>query len=246
MGLRPCLAQATGGRADRHLRSEKKDVTQDREYEDKLDDLFFRAVNLPEDERGAFIERHCRHLPELRRELESMLTRPGDHTGGFLEHPAHADLPSFELDVSLAGQLPRKIGRYAILGLLGQGGMGTVYEARQEHPNRLVALKVVRGGVLSGERRRRFAREAQILGRFRHPGIAQIYEAGTTEGTGDPFFAMELVRGRPLSEYAREHEVDIARRLELVARVCDNGRPCPPQRRDPQGSQAGKHTRGRG
>src|SRR4051794_858590 len=97
--------------------------------------------------------------------------------------------------------------------------MGTVYEAQQDSPRRSVALKVIRPGLVSPAMRGRFAREAEVLGRLQHPGIAQIYEAGLSEG--QPFFALEFVRGLPLDEYARHHRLDPAARLGLLALVCD-------------------------
>jgi WD40 repeat protein/predicted Ser/Thr protein kinase len=115
---------------------------------------------------------------------------------------------------------PPAIARYRVVRVLGEGGMGTVYEAEQDNPRRAVALKVIRPGLVSPELLRRFAREAQILGLLHHPGIAQIYEAAVAED-GQPFFAMEFIRGVPLDEYARRHGLDAAARLELVARVCD-------------------------
>src|SRR5262249_4942866 len=90
----------------------------------------------------------------------------------------------------------------------------------QDNPRRVVALKVIRPGLLSPTLLKRFAQEAQILGRLHHPGIAQIYEAGVAED-GQPFFALELIRGLRLDEYARRHALEPAARLELLARVCD-------------------------
>lgn len=115
------------------------------------------------------------------------------------------------------------IGPYRIVGILGEGGMGIVYEAEQDQPHRRVALKVIRPGFVSPELIRRFARESDVLGRLQHPGIAQIYEAGTSEGPQgpQPFFALELVRGQPLTEYAVAHALDRNQRLELFALVCD-------------------------
>src|SRR6185295_11375031 len=75
--------------------------------------------------------------------------------------------------------LPQRIGKYSILGVLGEGGMGKVYRARQQRPNREVALKVIRGRFSSPKLLRRFEHEAEVLGRLQHVGIAQIYEAGT-------------------------------------------------------------------
>src|SRR5262245_36892375 len=98
--------------------------------------------------------------------------------------------------------------------------MGAVYEAEQDRPRRPVALKVVRPGFASPALPKRLAHEAQILARLHHPGIAQIYEAGVAED-GQPFFAMECIRGRPLDEYANRQGLDLAARAGLVARVAD-------------------------
>src|SRR5262249_35417942 len=93
-------------------------------------------------------------------------------------------------------------------------------EAEQDSPRRLVALKVIRPGLASPALVKRFAHEAQILGRLHHPGIAQVYEAGLADD-GQPFFAMEYIRGLPLDAYADRHGFDLAARVDLVARVCD-------------------------
>ena len=98
--------------------------------------------------------------------------------------------------------------------------MGTVYEAEQDNPRRTVALKVIRPELVSPELVKRFNHEAQILARLQHSGIAQVYEAGMGED-GQPFFAMEFIRGMPLDEYARSRGLDAAARLELLAKVCD-------------------------
>jgi serine/threonine protein kinase len=106
--------------------------------------------------------------------------------------------------------------------------MGVVYEAEQQHPRRPVALKVVRGGeYVSEDVIRMFRREAQVLARLKHPGIASIYESGRTDD-GYHFFAMELVRGRTLGDYVGERVVDgppgadeIRHRLALFLKICD-------------------------
>jgi WD40 repeat protein len=107
-----------------------------------------------------------------------------------------------------------------VLRLLGEGGMGAVCEAEQDSPRRGVALKVIRPGFLAPALLQRFAKEVEILGRLHHPGIAQIYEAGVAQD-GQPFFAMEFIRGLPLGEYARLRSLTLRDRLELLARVCD-------------------------
>jgi WD40 repeat protein/predicted Ser/Thr protein kinase len=117
-------------------------------------------------------------------------------------------------------KVPPRIGHYRVVRLLGEGGMGAVYEAEQENPRRCVALKVIRPGLVSPALLKRFTHEAQILGRLHHPGIAQIYEAGVAED-GQPFFALELIRGEALDANVRRHALDPAARLGLLARVCD-------------------------
>jgi len=127
-------------------------------------------------------------------------------------------------DAIAATALPSRIGKYRIVRLLGEGGMGAVYEAEQDQPRRTVALKVVRADNVSAAMLRRFEHESEVLGRLQHPGIAQIHEAGTVtdaRGRPMPFFAMELVRGRELDDYVRENALGTRQRLELMARICD-------------------------
>jgi tetratricopeptide (TPR) repeat protein/tRNA A-37 threonylcarbamoyl transferase component Bud32 len=123
-----------------------------------------------------------------------------------------------------AAAFPARVGHYTIRGVLGEGGMGIVYEAEQDQPRRVVALKVIRAGHLSPQLLRRFEHESQVLGRLQHPGIAQVYEAGTIEdarGNPVPFFAMELIRGVPLTTYAARKKLGTRERLDLIARICD-------------------------
>ncbi|MGC2620069.1 MAG: protein kinase, partial [Acidobacteriaceae bacterium] len=117
-----------------------------------------------------------------------------------------------------AHTLPPTIGRYRILCLLGEGGMGAVYEAEQESPQRTVALKVIRAGFADSEMLRRFETETQALGRLQHPGIAQIYDAGTAQTPfgKQPYFAMELVRGETLLRYCDQRQLTVPQRLELM------------------------------
>jgi eukaryotic-like serine/threonine-protein kinase len=121
------------------------------------------------------------------------------------------------------GSLPARIGRYRPLRILGQGGMGVVYEAEQDQPRRRVALKVIRPELATAELRRRFAHESLFLARLQHPGIAQVYEAGTAETDRGhvPFIAMELVDGVPLSEWAEREQPGLATRIELMISLCD-------------------------
>src|SRR5215831_8724338 len=122
-----------------------------------------------------------------------------------------------------ARSLPPSVGRYRILQLVGEGGMGVVYEAEQEHPRRIVALKVMKPGIAGPEQVRRFEHESRVLGRLQHPGIAQIYEAGTADAGFGPqhYFAMEFIRGQSLREYAQALHLNVRQRLELMIKICD-------------------------
>ncbi len=135
------------------------------------------------------------------------------------------DLPTVTAhDAAPAPTLPQRIGRYHVKRVIAAGGMGTVYEATQESPRRTVAVKVMKQGIASKSALRRFEYEGQILGRLRHPGIAQIYEAGThDDGHGAvPYFAMEYIpNAKPITKYAEEKKLSTRARMELFAKVCD-------------------------
>lgn len=114
-----------------------------------------------------------------------------------------------------------RIAAFTVLRELGRGGMGVVYEARQENPDRLVALKILYGyHTPAANVERMFRRESQALARLKHPGIAAIFESGRA-GEGRAYLAMELVSGAPLMKYASEHALPIVTRLRLFREICD-------------------------
>lgn len=114
-----------------------------------------------------------------------------------------------------------RVDGYELGSRLGEGGMGVVFEARQIQPPRLVALKLVRSArLLDDHALHLFNREARALARLRHPAIATIYDAGVTPA-GDHYFAMELVRGAPLLEFARRQKLPLRSRIDLFRRVCE-------------------------
>ncbi len=169
--------------------------------------------NLTEEELWSGIDRDA---PEITSHLESCST-------------CQARAAEFRASISAVGEaatptiapLPERIGSYRILRRLGVGGMGIVYEAEQQTPKRLVAIKVVRGGQYVDEYRvKLFQREVETLARLRHSAIGAIYESGCTDD-GQHFFAMELVRGVRLNEYVRDQEVPRQQRLDLFRRICD-------------------------
>ena len=188
---------------------------------EKVKELFHTASDLPPSQREAYLTAACQGDEALRREVESLLSHDVSQAG-VLERVAQqarawTERPAPERKV------PASVGRYRIVSLVGEGGMGTVYEAEQDQPHRTVALKVLKPGMTTPEVMRRFAQEPEALGRLQHPGIAQIYEAGTAEtGFGtQPYFAMEFIRGLSLLEYALAHDLNPRQRLELIAKVCE-------------------------
>ena len=184
--------------------------------------LFESLCDLPPAERTSALDRWCGDDASLRQELESLLEQDaGDLATGDLASLAVLEDSTARALQSMAPP-PERIGPYRILRVVGEGGMGIVYEAEQDSPRRRVALKVAQPSVLSDERRRRLAREAEILGRLQHPGIAQVYEAGSFESErgSQPYFAMEFVEGVDLLQHARENGLETSGRLELLIQVC--------------------------
>jgi len=117
-------------------------------------------------------------------------------------------------------QLGGQIGRYKLLNVLGEGGMGIVYLAEQQQPiKRRVALKVIKPGMDSKRVVARFEAERQALALLDHPNIAHVHDAGTTEA-GRPYFVMEYVKGLPITEYCDSHKLTIDDRLNLFRQVC--------------------------
>jgi len=161
------------------------------------------ASKLDAGRRVAFIEDACADDPDLLAELLSLLESRG-RVSGVPDEALH----------------PRQIGPYRIVSVLGEGGMGTVYLAEEQHPiKRRVALKIVRHDLDTREILARFERERQALGLMEHSGIARVYGAGTTR-RGRPYFVMEYVAGSPITEYCDAQTLTVARRLELFVKAC--------------------------
>ncbi|HEX5054826.1 MAG TPA: bifunctional serine/threonine-protein kinase/formylglycine-generating enzyme family protein [Planctomycetota bacterium] len=191
--------------------------------------VFRAACELPPDQRARFLDDACGENAAFRRHVEAMLAwdeRAAQLDGPAPIHSVRAALSNLARKAeSVAADdapIPDTIGGHRIVRLVARGGMGIVYEARQEHPDRRVAIKIAQSGA-TGERARRFELETQLLARLDHPGIAKVFAAGTTgpEDGERPFIVMEFVEGQRLTDYAREH-LDSARgKLELVVAVCE-------------------------
>ena len=202
---------------------------------------FDGALALRGAERAAFLDRECGDDASVRRDVEAMLAHAVSahdadapapapdpdralRTGAGVEAMLRAEALAPPSSIGAAPPQPHVLsGQYRILRVIGEGGMGVVYEAEQAIPRRNVALKAIRSAFASRQMLRRFEQEAHILGRLHHPGIAQIYEAGAAlpERGDQAFFAMELVEGLPLTQHADRHALDVRRRIELLIRVSD-------------------------
>lgn len=189
-------------------------------------EVFEAVCALSGSERASYLDRACAGDDALRREVEELLAHD--------EKPVHLLVNPTDgsgvrmLATAIAreegsAKLPERIAGYRVLRLIGEGGMGAVFEAEQEHPRRTVAVKVLRSALASKELRRRFEYEAQILGRLQHPGIAQVIEAGTAEigGVESPYLVMERICGPRIDEFVRVKKLSLRERTALFIRVCE-------------------------
>jgi serine/threonine protein kinase/Tfp pilus assembly protein PilF len=175
----------------------------------QVKELYLQAREVPPDERKAWLEAGCGGDTVLQAEVELLLAADQ-------QMPADYLMPRWGSRL-VAGST---FSRYRIVESLGTGGMGEVWLAEQTSPvRRRVALKVVRWGLDSDEALARFESECQALAVMVHPGIAQVYDAGTNPD-GRPYFAMEYVPGIPITDYCDSHRLNLRGRLELFRQVC--------------------------
>jgi hypothetical protein len=177
--------------------------------------LFLAAAALQPAQRAAFLDQTCGTDAELRQRVEQLLAAH-DEPGGQPPPPVLTvdEAPSSEQVGSVVA------GRYKLLQVIGEGGMGSVFMAEQKQPvKRLVALKVVKAGMDSRSVLARFEAERQALALMDHPNIAKVLDAGSTE-RGQPYFAMELVKGVPLTSFCDERQLSVNDRLQIFQQIC--------------------------
>ncbi len=156
---------------------------------------------------------------EATREEVTQLLQSLSDCGDFLE--ADPELANTTLFTPTStDELPRTVGPYRLLQQIGEGGHGAVYMAEQKEPiARRVAVKVIKLGMDSKQILARFHAERQALAMMDHPSIARVFDAGTSED-GAPYFAMELVKGTPISEFCERNQLSLEERLALFLQVC--------------------------
>lgn len=194
----------------------------------RLTDLVPEALELPENERAAFLDRACRTArgapdPALRREAEVLLGAAVDaDSRGTLLSPVHGATGDVARSEAMRPSvLPERIGPWKLEGLLGEGGMGVVYRAHRADGvfDRRVAVKRLRPG-LGPRLAQRLHAESQILASLDHPAIARLYDGGVADD-GVPYLVMEHVDGQPITDWADTHELDARDRVRLALAVAE-------------------------
>lgn len=182
----------------------------DKHQYQRVREIFHQVCDLPAAEQETTLTKLCGEDADLRRSVEQLLTAIHD-----------ADDTELDPEVFQSNEFRPSIEGYTIIRLLGEGGMGSVYEAEQLQPVRRVAIKVLRLRYATKALTRRFQLEAEALARLKHPGIAQVYEVGIDQLIAQPYIAMELVEGPTLKEFTRSNGLSARAILELASKLCD-------------------------
>jgi serine/threonine protein kinase/WD40 repeat protein/tetratricopeptide (TPR) repeat protein len=192
--------------------------------------IFVAALEKPTPaERAAYLQEACAGNDQLRRRVEALLSAH-DQSGDLLDPPPLGAPPTVPTGFDLVAVTASpgalfegpgtRIGPYKLVQSMGEGGMGIVFLAEQQHPiRRRVALKIIKPGMDSREIIARFEAERQALALMDHANIARVFDAGTTE-SGRPYFVMELVRGIPIVDYCDSVQLATRDRLELFLSIC--------------------------
>ncbi|MAL17646.1 MAG: hypothetical protein CL670_14345 [Balneola sp.] len=194
----------------------------------EVEKIIDEVLELPEDEREEFIENKCAGNKKLAKEVRQLLNSITD-SEGWLENPQDYKEGLFEGVSDDLSSLPKshnlignKIGSYIIKEKIGEGGMGSVFRAERadEDFTHVVALKIIQKHRATEENIQRFRKEQQILASLNHPGIAQFYDGGVTDG-GFPFIIMEYVHGMPITEYCKKMNCSTTQKIELFSKVLE-------------------------
>lgn len=201
--------------------SELHELQKRQELHRRASDLFTQARQLPALQVSAWLRPHTDGDQQLA-EYVWKLIRSDPGNSEFLSRPVHTPLveqPRENVDVQA---VPDTIGGYRVLSRIGEGGHGVVYLAEQSAPRRQVAIKVLKGVLHSDaiEAVRRLDREREIIAALDHPGIAKVYDAGTTDA-GSPFVVLEYVPGVRITDAADKVCMPIRERIGLFIRVCE-------------------------
>jgi eukaryotic-like serine/threonine-protein kinase len=186
----------------------------------RVEAVFEQALELPQDQRAAFLQENCNSDAEVRREVEALLNSH-ERAGNFIDQPSLFFADDTLRDNGSTLQAGELIGSYRIVRELGRGGMGAVYlaERADEQYKKRVAIKLIKRGMDTDAVLRHFRNERQILASFDHPNIARLFDGGTT-ADGLPYFVMECVEGLPIDKYCDAHKLSVPERLKLFREIC--------------------------
>jgi hypothetical protein len=184
---------------------------------ERVRDLFHRALDLPAEERAAFVQRETGTETAVREQVESLLAAH-EQAGGFLSHAATiaGDNPAAPHRRYAAGT---RLAAFEIVGMLGAGGMGEVYRARDTRLDRDVAIKVLAGDLATDPRsRERLEREARAVSRLSHPHICTLYDVGEADvdGTNAKYLVMELIEGETLASRLLRGPLPTAQAIQVA------------------------------
>ncbi|HKE82122.1 MAG TPA: serine/threonine-protein kinase [Vicinamibacterales bacterium] len=180
--------------------------------------IFLALADLAPADRESLLQERCGQDSRLRAEVDAMLAAIEAPDDGFLDPARIPVLDMAAVDGPL--QPGTVLGDFLVLHAIGSGGMGVVYAAQQDRPRRTVAIKVLRRGFRHPEILRRFEREAEVLGRLQHPGIANVFAFYRGDRHVPAHLVMELVSGPPITEYVQAQGLGHAARIELLIDVC--------------------------
>jgi serine/threonine protein kinase/type II secretory pathway pseudopilin PulG len=186
----------------------------------QIKEIFDQAIECETGQRDGFLTTACGGDADLRAEVENLL-KGHAQASGFIERPVVNHAVQLPEKPTLDPMVGLKVGHYQLLRELGHGGMGQVYlavRADDEYKKR-VAFKALKRGMDTRDIRRRFRRERQILAGLDHPNIAKLLDGGTTDD-GLPYFVMEYVEGKPITEYCDSRKLPTVERLKLFRQVC--------------------------
>jgi serine/threonine-protein kinase len=187
--------------------------------QNRLRELFERAIDVHAAERDAWIDAHATN-PAERTALRRLLA--ADDGSGFLDTPATEHAARLAADeVTADGLIGQRIGAFRLVRTLGRGGMAAVFLGERVDGDfqQQVAIKLLRRGLYSELEQRLFQRERQVLATLDHPNIARLIDGGLTDA-GIPYLVMEHVDGVPITQYAAERGLDVRSRLVLFLAVC--------------------------
>ncbi len=186
----------------------------------KIKIIFNHIIELPENEQESYLEEKTQGNPELYKTLKEMLKADRSTNSKITQVVSNNIEQLYTENFSL--KKGDKIGVYEIKCLIGQGGMGAVFEAHRMDNDfeQTVAIKIIQSQNLNQETLNRFQSERQILANLNHPNIAHLLDGGTTDN-GLPYLVMEYVAGMPILDYCKKQQLTIEQRIQLFIQVCN-------------------------